>query len=117
MADTSPLGILLLLVMGHFVGDFVLQHDRMAVEKSPGHDVTLSWTWWLTGHAACHGLIVALLTGVPLLGLAEWVVHWLIDWGKCRLRYSLMLDQTLHLLCKVLWVLLLTQTSINVSNG
>jgi hypothetical protein len=54
---------------------------------------------------------VALITGVPLLGLAEWVLHWLIDWGKCRKRYNLGVDQGLHLGCKVLWVVLLVTIS------
>jgi hypothetical protein len=108
MVDASPLGLLVMLVMGHLVGDFVLQHDRMAIEKCAGSDSTLPWGWWLAGHTACHGLIVALLTGVPLLGLAECLAHALIDWGKCRFRFSLGLDQTLHLLCKVVWVGLLS---------
>jgi hypothetical protein len=50
-------------------------------------------------------LIVALLTGVPLLGLAEWLAHMLIDWGKCRGWYQLLPDQGLHLFCKLLWTL------------
>ena len=106
MADASPLGLLVLLCMGHFVADFVLQGDRMAVEKCPGSDVTLPWWWWLLGHASCQGLFVGLLTGVPLLGAAEMGVHFLLDLGKCRLRYSLLFDQILHLLCKVVWVAL-----------
>jgi len=106
MLDASPFGLLALLVMAHFVGDFVLQSDRMAVEKCPGRDVTLPWWWWLIGHASCQGLLVGLLTGVPLLGLAECLVHGLLDWGKCRLGYSLLFDQILHLICKVVWVAL-----------
>ena len=76
---TSMLGMLAVLVMGHFVGDFVLQSDRMAVEKYPGSDVTLPWSYWLTAHSACHGLLVAWITGIPALGIAEWAAHWLID--------------------------------------
>lgn len=107
MVDASPLGLLALLAMAHFVADFVLQHDRLAVEKCPGADATLPWYWWLTGHAACHGLLVGLLTGIPLLGVAEWVAHWLIDYLKCRNRFNLAVDQLLHLLCKGLWIALL----------
>ena len=47
-----------------------------------------------------------LLTGVPLLGLAEWLVHMLIDWGKCRNLYRLPVDQSLHLFSKAIWALL-----------
>jgi hypothetical protein len=39
-----------------------------------------------------------------MLGLAEWVLHWLIDWGKCQKRYNLSVDQALHLACKALLV-------------
>jgi hypothetical protein len=95
-----------LLAMGHFLGDFGLQGERMASEKCPGRGVTLGWGWWMASHAAIQGLLVALFTGLPLLGLAEWLAHALIDIGKCRGIYNLAVDQTLHLLCKLLWVLL-----------
>ena len=95
--------LLLLLVMGHFLGDFALQSDRMAQEKCAGADSTLPWWIWLTAHGAIHGLIVAALTGIPLLGLGEWVLHSWIDYGKCCHRYSLVADQLLHLGCKAVW--------------
>lgn len=93
-----------LLAMAHFLGDFGLQSDRMAVEKCPGCDATLGWQWWLTAHAAIHGFFVAAITGVPFLGIAEWIVHALIDFGKCRFRYSLLVDQCLHICSKMLWL-------------
>jgi hypothetical protein len=43
-----------------------------------------------------------------LLGLAEWLVHGLIDIAKCRKAYSLKADQALHLLTKLLWAALAT---------
>lgn len=105
--DPLPfLNLLALLCMGHFLGDFGLQGDRMAQEKCPGCSGSVSWRWWLSGHGATHGLLVALITGIPLLGLAEWGLHTLIDLGKCRQRYSLGADQSLHLLCKVVWAAL-----------
>ena len=48
------INILILLILAHFVADFVLQNDRMAVEKCPGKDVVLHWTWWMAGHTALH---------------------------------------------------------------
>ena len=98
--------LLALLCMGHFLGDFGLQGDRMAQEKCPGCSGSVPWHWWLSAHGAIHGLLVALITGVPLLGLAEWGLHTLIDLGKCRQRYSMGADQGLHLLCKVVWAAL-----------
>ena len=103
----DSLNLLILLVLGHFVCDFVLQSDRMAVEKMPGRDSTLHWSWWLGSHAATHGLAVALLTDVPLLGVMETLLHAMIDGLKSRFGFALALDQSLHLLCKLAWVLLL----------
>lgn len=100
------LDLALLLAMGHFVGDFGLQGDRMAREKCPGQGTTLPWGWWLAAHAGIHAFLVAWLTGIPLLGLAEWLLHGLIDLGKCRRRYGIGVDQLLHLLCKLIWALL-----------
>lgn len=100
------INLLLLLLMGHFLGDFALQNGRMAREKCAGPNHSLPWGYWLTAHGAIHGLIVALLTGIPLLGLAEWLVHMLIDWGKCRNLYRLPVDQGLHLFSKAIWTLL-----------
>ena len=47
MPIADGLNLFLLLVMAHFVADFGLQNDRMAVEKCPGKGVTLPWQWWL----------------------------------------------------------------------
>jgi hypothetical protein len=107
LSSLSPGHVLPLLLMAHFLCDFGLQSDRMAREKCPGCDPTLPWGWWLTAHSAIHGLAVALLTGLPPLGVAEMAVHALIDHSKCSGRISLRVDQTLHLLCKGLWVVVL----------
>ena len=107
LSSLTPGSVLPLLLMAHFLCDFGLQSDRMAKEKCPGCDSTLPWGWWLTAHAAIHGLAVALLTGLPVLGLAEMAVHALIDHTKCTGRISLRTDQILHLLCKGVWVAVL----------
>lgn len=103
MPIASGFEMMSLLVLGHFLADFGLQSDRMAVEKCPGQDRTLPWSWWLAAHAAIHGFVVAVITGVPLLGLAEWALHAVIDLAKCRHRFGLSVDQILHLLSKLLW--------------
>jgi len=102
------INILILLVLGHFVADYPLQTDRIATEKCPGCDKVLSWRWWLTAHAATHGFLVACITGIPLLGLAEMGVHTVIDLAKCKGFYRLGLDQTLHLSAKLIWALLIS---------
>ena len=97
----TNLDIFILLALGHFLGDFALQSDRMAIEKCPGRDVILDWRWWLISHGAIHGFIVAGITAIPVLGLIECIIHSIIDFGKCRIGYSLMIDQILHLICKL----------------
>ena len=104
--DLAFLNLLALLCMGHFLADFALQSDRMALEKCSGANGTMSWRWWLTAHGAIHGLLVGLLTGEPILGLAEWGLHAVIDLGKCQSRYNMATDQGLHLLCKPVWAAL-----------
>lgn len=96
--------MVLMLVFAHFVCDFALQSDRMALEKQPGRDQTLPWGWWLTAHGATHGMAVAWISGWPLLGLLEAMAHALIDWCKGRWRWSMAVDQSLHLGCKLVWV-------------
>jgi hypothetical protein len=49
-------------------------------------------------------LAVAWISGWPLLGLLEAVAHALIDWCKGRWRWSMAVDQSLHLGCKLVWV-------------
>jgi len=100
---SASFNVFLMLAMAHFVGDFALQSDRMAREKCPGCGVTLGWGWWLTAHAAIHGFLVAAVTQIPLLGVAEWIVHMLVDVGKCRRIWNLPFDQALHIITKALW--------------
>ena len=104
------INLVILLLLGHFVADYPLQTDRIATEKCPGCDKVLSWRWWLTAHAATHGFLVACITGMPLLGLAETVAHIVTDLGKCKGLYPLGTDQALHLGAKVVWVLIVASS-------
>ena len=47
-SSISAIDLFVLLALAHFVCDFGLQTDRMAVEKVAGSDRTLNWRWWLT---------------------------------------------------------------------
>lgn len=101
--------LLFVLVIGHFIGDFVLQHDTMAVHKSRHAKTPMAlednenfpaWYYWLSSHAMVHGLIVYLATQSLVLGLIEIVIHWLIDFSKCEDYLSFNQDQLLHIICK-----------------
>tara|TARA_B100001250_G_C19345591_1_gene591010 strand:+ start:245 stop:532 length:288 start_codon:yes stop_codon:yes gene_type:complete len=93
--------------MGHFVCDFTLQNERMAIEKVKGKDITLNWKWWLISHSCTHGLAVTLITSNVFLGLMEIILHWIIDWLKGKNYYSLTIDQILHITCKLTWTIIL----------
>lgn len=99
------------LLCGHALADFALQSDAMAKGKNrhrkttppPGATYTPCWYYWLTAHALIHGGMVALITGSVGLGIAETVAHWCIDFGKCENWYGIHSDQYFHLVCKIVW--------------
>lgn len=98
------------LIVAHFVIDYPLQGDTTAREKNINSTTELQklvpWYYWMTAHALMHGGAVALITGIPILGYSEALMHFLIDFGKCENAYNIHVDQMLHLLCKVAWLVL-----------
>lgn len=96
------------LFIGHFVGDFALQSDSMESGKKPSSSPGLLWVYWMSAHAAVHAAAVTLATGSTLLGTCEFVAHWIIDLLKSRDAIGFHLDQLLHLLCKAIWLALLS---------
>lgn len=99
------------LSVGHAFSDFVLQSEWMARAKNrhrptsppPGQTPQTVWPYVLTAHALMHGGVVALATGSVRLGVAEAVLHWCIDFGKCENWYGIHADQGMHWLCKIAW--------------
>ena len=101
-----------LLMVGHALADFSLQSDAMAKGKNrhrkpdyipDGQKYVPCWHYWLTAHALIHGGIVYVLTGDIRLGLAETVLHWVIDFAKCENWTNPNVDQVLHLMCRVVY--------------
>ena len=84
---TAAIALLALLLVKHFVGDFVLQTKWQVHQKgiygAPGGLV----------HSGIHvagtlGALIALMTPVSLIVpvlIAEFVIHYHIDWGKERI--------------------------------
>ncbi len=115
MVDGGALELLFWLLVGHAAGDFSLQTDWMAVYKNRHNTDAniiskrphLIWIHVLTAHSMIHGGLVALITGSLVFGIAEAVLHWLIDFGKSEEWYGFHTDQFLHLSCKFLWFLLI----------
>ena len=96
------------MLVGHAVGDYVLQSSMMATAKSRSAKIfkTASprfppWYYWLLAHALVHGGIVYLITGSLVLGVVETALHAVIDYSKCEHWIGIHVDQSLHILCKV----------------
>lgn len=105
------IAILALLIAAHALADYPLQGDFLAKAKNRASPIPgVPWYHGLLAHAAIHGGFVGAITGSVTLGLAEFVAHCFIDDTKCMGRISYNQDQALHILCKVLWVIILLLT-------
>ncbi len=104
------------LIVGHFIADFVLQTETIALNKrrvAGPHDrskvvAAVPWYFWMTAHAMTHGLAVFFVTYSSILAVVETVLHFFIDWGKCAGYYGLKVDQALHIACKIIWAVIIT---------
>lgn len=98
------------LLFGHALADYPLQGDFLARGKNhksplPG----ISWQQCLFWHSMIHAGFVAVITGSLALGALELIVHQSLDWQKCNGNLTFNQDQLAHVICKVVWVFLLTQ--------
>lgn len=102
------------LFCAHFAADYSLQGDTMALQKSRFTDNGLAkavpWYYWMLAHACIHGAFVALITGRPLLGAIEVVLHFLTDDAKCRKVFGIHADQILHLGAKAVYLAIVAYT-------
>lgn len=99
--------LLIMLIGCHFICDYVFQTDAIATGKNRLLDPDkfgVDWYYWMSAHAITHGFGVGIITGSVWIGLAETILHWLIDWGKCEKLYGLHTDQIAHFACKLVWV-------------
>jgi len=91
------------LLAAHWLADYPLQGDFLSKAKQSGP----LRVYHLIAHAGIQGAGVALVTGSLWLGLAEWIVHTLIDEAKVRGMTAFAQDQALHIACKALWLAVL----------
>ena len=109
----SALTLFFQLLIGHAIGDFVLQpapmssgknrHNRLKEQHGPGFP---DWYYWLSAHSLTHAGIVYVITGNALFALIEAVGHWSVDFIKCDRHINLHQDQAIHLGFKVLYCVL-----------
>lgn len=99
------------LLVGHALADYPLQGEFLSQAKNRNTEVgKIFWPHALTAHSLIHGGFVAVITGMIWLGVAEMIAHAATDWMKCEGRISLNIDQFIHIACKVLWVVIASQS-------
>ncbi len=114
------LGFLILafsLLIGHMLGDYPLQGEFLATGKNRHLNATNLfegntpprhlWVHALTAHSLIHAGIVWAITSSAAFGIAELVLHWIIDFCRCEKLFSFNIDQALHVLCKLIYATLI----------
>lgn len=100
---------LFMLLAGHFLCDYPLQGDFIGKLKNRHVNDNKIVPWWhlMTAHSFIHAGAVLLITGVIWLAVFELVVHFIIDVLKCEGYTNIHVDQALHVVCKIGYVLIL----------
>jgi hypothetical protein len=62
-----------------------------------------------------HGFAVAMITGMPFLGLLEVIVHWTTDHLKCKEDLTFNQDQYIHIGSKLVWAIIAMYVGIDIT--
>lgn len=103
-----------LLFFGHAMADYPFQNRFMAIGKNPNNkdpecnsECSRKWYHKMIAHCLIHGGMVMLVTGMWQLAYLEFALHFIIDINKCNKRINANVDQGLHILCKIMYVVIL----------
>jgi hypothetical protein len=109
MREESMMHSLFLLLSAHCLCDYPLQGDFLSKGKNRRTNPFATWMPWylcLIAHAFIHAGAVLLITNSLLCAFGELILHSVIDYLKCSGKFNAVIDQLLHLTCKILWVIL-----------
>jgi hypothetical protein len=108
--NESAATMLIYLLAGHALADYPLQNAFLASAKNRWTPIPgVPWYQCMAAHCLIHAGVVALVTGVWWLGVAEFVIHFATDDSKCTLKFgqtasgSFNIDQAIHYACKLAW--------------
>ena len=112
----AGLQIFFSLLIAHALFDYPLQGDFLSRNKNrhykdENNNVKGLWIHCLTSHSILHAGSVWLITGSFIIGIMEFVLHWIIDFLKCEGITNFHSDQFLHVLCRILYVIILWKMS------
>lgn len=111
----SALKLFYLFAIFHALADYPLQGQFLALGKHRSKWVDEkgrakhTWMYCLLVHSLIQSAGVWLVSGSIVFALIEFGLHLAIDFGKSRAKYGLLVDQSLHYLCKALYVVLIWQ--------
>lgn len=102
-------------LIGHALADYPLQGKFLAIRKNrhiksvdySGDTPGSVWVYCLTAHSLVHAGCTWFICehfqfpNPALFAFIECVLHWLIDFAKCERWTNFHADQSLHLLCKI----------------
>ncbi|MES2661045.1 MAG: DUF3307 domain-containing protein [Verrucomicrobiota bacterium] len=107
LIQQGPFALFAAFLVMHALADFPLQGDYIAKQKARRQaDSNSVWIIALTAHCIIHAGGVWLVSGSLALGCVEFVLHAMIDIGKGEEKFGLVADQTMHVACKLAYVLL-----------
>ena len=112
----AGLQIFFALLIAHALFDYPLQGDFLSRNKNrhykdENNNVKGLWIHCLTSHSILHAGSVWLITGSFIIGIMEFVLHWIIDFLKCEGITNFHIDQFLHVLCRILYVIIIWKMS------
>lgn len=85
-----------MLIGFHYLGDYGLQSNYVAVNKNKDIHVMIA-------HCAIQALGVLLATNRWEFAAGEFFAHMALDYFKCRGVIGINLDQLGHIVCKFIW--------------
>ena len=109
LIQQGPLALFFAFTIMHALADFPLQGEFLAIQKArrTANDRRM-WVVALTAHCLIQAGGVWLVSGSMAFAATELLLHGLIDLGKGEQRFGILVDQGLHLLCKLVYALILT---------
>lgn len=108
LTDSGPFALFFAFAIAHALADYPLQGDYLARMKCRSQAGNASeWFIALTAHSLVQAGGVWFVSGSVALGVIELCLHWLIDLGKGEGKFGYVTDQSLHLVCKLGYVIVL----------